>query len=61
MSSMVHVNGNTFEEKGGKLYLNGAEITTDNKVTVGYPYRHVFLSFFVGFAAAGTLAKFIGV
>jgi hypothetical protein len=60
MGSKVSVNGNTFEEKGGKLYLNGAEISTSNSVTVGYPWVHVLLAFFTGFAVSGMLAKAFG-
>ena len=58
MNSKVQVNGNTFEEKNGKLYLNGAEISKNADFSMGYTWHHVFLSFFVGFAVAGTLAKF---
>ena len=57
MYSKVQINGNTYEEKGGKLYLNGAEISTNASVSVGYQWHHLMLAFFVGFAAAGTLAK----
>ena len=57
MSSKVCINKNTFEEKNGKLYLNGAEISTDRVVLTSYQWRHIVLSFFIGFAVAGTLAK----
>jgi hypothetical protein len=58
MGSTVSVNGNTFEEKGGKLYLNGAEISTDSYVSVGFQWLPLVMSFFVGFAASGLLHKF---
>lgn len=60
MGSKVQINGNCFEEKKGKLYLNGAEISTSQSVTVGPTWHLLIIAFSVGFAVAGTLAKNYG-
>lgn len=48
MSQTVAINGRVFEEKGGKVYLDGNEIV-ENKVTVTSGVnKYIALGMFVG-------------
>ncbi|MBU2968718.1 hypothetical protein KO527_05070 [Pseudoalteromonas sp. C2R02] len=57
MSSIVNVNGNRFEERNGKLFLNGKEII-DNKITQISVEREVGF-FCLGFAVCALIAVII--
>ncbi|WP_281647935.1 hypothetical protein [Parendozoicomonas sp. Alg238-R29] len=46
MTSIVEINGNTFEEKGGKLFLNGNEI----KHNIVKHTKPIYPAFISGFA-----------
>lgn len=48
MSSLAIVNGNRFEERRGKLYLNGNEIINNKVTNTPYPITPLFVGFSIG-------------
>lgn len=59
MSSIVSINGQTFEVKNGKNYLNGTEIKNNCVDNSGIKTKGFWVGFWVGFMLLLAIFKYL--